>query len=135
MNAIAPIGYLGTLNAAPRRESWGRLYHRISAGDRRNWSGKTNTLAHRVAHLMVSGADPRRILLMTFTRRAASQMAKRVERIACKVLGDGAGVLADALTWAGTFHGIGHASSAIAPTSSDSTPPLPSMTGRTRPTG
>jgi putative SOS response-associated peptidase YedK len=34
-------------------------------------------------------------------------MAKRVERIARKVLGDGAGVLSDALTWAGTFHGIG----------------------------
>ena len=35
-------------------------------------SGKTNTLAHRVAHLIVQGADPRRILLMTFSRRAAS---------------------------------------------------------------
>src|SRR5258705_4360946 len=32
-------------------------------------SGKTNTLAHRVAHLIVNGADPRRILLMTFSRR------------------------------------------------------------------
>ncbi len=37
-------------------------------------SGKTNTLAHRVAHLIVNGADPRRILLMTFSRRAASEM-------------------------------------------------------------
>lgn len=35
-------------------------------------SGKTNTLAHRVAHLIVKGADPRRILLMTFSRRAAA---------------------------------------------------------------
>src|SRR5688572_19036233 len=34
-------------------------------------SGKTNTLAHRVAHLMVSGADPRRMMLLTFSRRAA----------------------------------------------------------------
>src|SRR5690348_10295493 len=48
-------------------------------------SGKTNTLAHRVAHLIVSGADPRRILLMTFSRRAASEMSKRVERIARKL--------------------------------------------------
>jgi DNA helicase-2/ATP-dependent DNA helicase PcrA len=48
-------------------------------------SGKTNTLAHRVAHLIVQGADPRRILLMTFSRRAASEMTKRVERIARKV--------------------------------------------------
>src|SRR5437868_7565594 len=70
-------------------------------------SGKTNTLAHRVAHLIVNGADPRRILLMTFSRRAASEMTKRVERIARKVMGDNAGVMTDALAWAGTFHGIG----------------------------
>src|SRR5437868_1181409 len=70
-------------------------------------SGKTNTLAHRVAHLIVNGADPRRILLMTFSRRAASEMTKRVERIARKVLGDSAGIMTDALQWAGTFHGIG----------------------------
>jgi DNA helicase II / ATP-dependent DNA helicase PcrA len=42
-------------------------------------SGKTNTLAHRVAHLVVSGADPRRILLLTFSRRAAAEIARRVE--------------------------------------------------------
>ena len=70
-------------------------------------SGKTNTLAHRVAHLIVHGADPRRILLMTFSRRAAAEMTGRVERIARRVLGDKAGVMTDALTWAGTFHGIG----------------------------
>ncbi|TIT02241.1 ATP-dependent helicase [Mesorhizobium sp.] len=70
-------------------------------------SGKTSTLAHRVAHLIVRGADPRRILLMTFSRRAASEMAKRVERIAGEVLGRDASVITDALTWAGTFHGIG----------------------------
>jgi DNA helicase-2/ATP-dependent DNA helicase PcrA len=70
-------------------------------------SGKTNALAHRVAHLIVNGADPRRMLLMTFSRRAASEMTKRVERIARKVMGDNAGVMTDALTWSGTFHGIG----------------------------
>jgi DNA helicase-2/ATP-dependent DNA helicase PcrA len=70
-------------------------------------SGKTNTLAHRVAHLIVNGADPRRILLMTFSRRAAAEMTRRVERIARKVMGDNAGVMTDALSWAGTFHGIG----------------------------
>ena len=37
-------------------------------------SGKTNTLAHRVAHLVINGADPHRILLLTFTRRAAAEM-------------------------------------------------------------
>ncbi len=69
-------------------------------------SGKTNTLAHRVAHLIVNGADPRRILLMTFSRRAASEMARRVQRICRQVLGDNAAVMTDALAWAGTFHGI-----------------------------
>ncbi len=70
-------------------------------------SGKTNTLAHRVAHLIANGADPRRILLLTFSRRAASEMARRVERIAGKILGITSGAVSDALTWAGTFHGIG----------------------------
>jgi DNA helicase II / ATP-dependent DNA helicase PcrA len=70
-------------------------------------SGKTNTLAHRVAHLIVNGADPTRILLMTFSRRAASDMIGRVERIVRKAAGDNARVMAQALTWAGTFHGIG----------------------------
>jgi superfamily I DNA/RNA helicase len=50
-------------------------------------SGKTNTLAHRVAHLIVNGADPHRILLMTFSRRAAAEMSRRVERICRQVIG------------------------------------------------
>ncbi|MBV8426994.1 MAG: ATP-dependent helicase [Hyphomicrobiales bacterium] len=70
-------------------------------------SGKTDTLAHRVAHLLVNGADPRRILLMTFSRRAAAEMIRRVERIARRVLGDSAQAFVRSLSWAGTFHGIG----------------------------
>lgn len=70
-------------------------------------SGKTNTLAHRVAHLILKGADPRRILLMTFSRRAASEMGRRVERICAQILGAKSGILTDALSWSGTFHGIG----------------------------
>ncbi|CAD7032323.1 ATP-dependent helicase [Pseudorhizobium endolithicum] len=70
-------------------------------------SGKTNTLAHRVAHLIVNGADPRRILLMTFSRRAAGEMTRRVERICRQVLGENAAIMTGALAWAGTFHGIG----------------------------
>ena len=50
-------------------------------------SGKTNTLAHRVAHLIGKGADPRRIMLLTFSRRAAAEMQRRVERISSEVLG------------------------------------------------
>ena len=51
-------------------------------------SGKTNTLAHRVAHLIVNGADPGRILLLTFSRRAAAEMERRVERIVAAALGE-----------------------------------------------
>uniref|UniRef100_Q07ML6 DNA 3'-5' helicase n=1 Tax=Rhodopseudomonas palustris (strain BisA53) TaxID=316055 RepID=Q07ML6_RHOP5 len=70
-------------------------------------SGKTNTLAHRVAHLLVHGADPRRLLLMTFSRRAASEMIRRVERIARKAIGEPAAIMTGAMSWAGTFHGVG----------------------------
>ncbi|MGY2909187.1 ATP-dependent helicase [Bradyrhizobium sp. URHC0002] len=112
MLASTAASYLETLNPEQRRavehgvcgNSHVGLPLLVIAGA---GSGKTNTLAHRVAHLIVSGADPRRILLMTFSRRAASEMAKRVERIARKVLGADAGIMTDALSWAGTFHGIG----------------------------
>lgn len=44
-------------------------------------SGKTNTLAHRVGCLIASGVDPSSILLLTFSRRAAAEMSRRVEGI------------------------------------------------------
>ena len=112
MLAKAAASYLDTLNAEQRRA----VEHGVDANSHVGrpllviagaGSGKTNTLAHRVAHLIVHGADPRRILLMTFSRRAAGEMAQRVERIARKVLGDKASIMTDALNWAGTFHGIG----------------------------
>jgi DNA helicase-2/ATP-dependent DNA helicase PcrA len=105
--------YLETLNPEQRRA----VEHGVRAQDcapgrpllviAGAGSGKTNTLAHRVAHLIVNGAGPRRILLMTFSRRAAAEMTRRVERIAP---GDGrrADIMTDA-GWAGTFHGIGAA--------------------------
>jgi DNA helicase-2/ATP-dependent DNA helicase PcrA len=70
-------------------------------------SGKTNTLAHRVAHLVVSGVDPRRIMLLTFSRRAAAEMHRRVERITAKALGPKASPTANTLNWSGTFHAVG----------------------------
>jgi DNA helicase-2/ATP-dependent DNA helicase PcrA len=70
-------------------------------------TGKTHTLAHRVAHLIVCGVDPRRILLLTFSRRAAAEMNRRVERIAGRVIGAGGHALSQALIWSGTFHAIG----------------------------
>src|SRR5229473_1940769 len=108
-----PVAYLEKLNSEQRRA--------VEHGVRENacapavpllviagaGSGKTNTLAHRVAHFIVNGADPRRILLMTFSRRAAAEMTRRVERICSHVLGPNAGMMTGALAWAGTFHGIG----------------------------
>src|SRR3974390_2582285 len=70
-------------------------------------SGKTNTLAHRVAHLIMNGLDPRRIMLLTFSRRAATEMRRRVERIVANVVGSNAKGMTEALTWSGTFHAIG----------------------------
>ena len=108
---LSAAAYLGKLNSEQRRavehgvggaSVGGPLLVIAGAG-----SGKTNTLAHRVAHLIATGADPRRILLMTFSRRAASEMCGRVQRICAEALGAKSGVLVDALAWSGTFHGIG----------------------------
>jgi len=68
-------------------------------------SGKTNTLAHRVARLIMGGADPQRILLLTFSRRAANEMSQRAGNVLQLIMGGSNGTLT--LPWAGTFHGIG----------------------------
>ena len=64
-------------------------------------TGKTTTLAHRLAQLVIGGADPRRILLLTFSRRAAQEMTRRAQGVVAQAAGR-----AD-LPWAGTFHAIG----------------------------
>jgi DNA helicase-2/ATP-dependent DNA helicase PcrA len=66
-------------------------------------TGKTKTVAHRVAHLVANGADPERIVLLTFSRKAAGEMTGRVRRIAASVLKN----QKVHLPWAGTFHHIG----------------------------
>ncbi|PQP02256.1 ATP-dependent DNA helicase [Massilia phosphatilytica] len=68
-------------------------------------SGKTNTLAHRVAKLILAGSDPQRILLLTFSRRAAGEMGQRAAGVLQRVLGTSTAV--GSLPWAGTFHSIG----------------------------
>jgi DNA helicase-2/ATP-dependent DNA helicase PcrA len=70
-------------------------------------TGKTNTLAHRVAHLLAEGADPDRLLLLTFSRRAADEMCKRVQRIASLVSARHARLVSGGFAWAGTFHSVG----------------------------
>ena len=68
-------------------------------------TGKTNTLAHRVAHLVLHGVAPERILMLTFTRRAAAEMRRRAADI---VRGASGGAVHERLTWSGTFHAIGN---------------------------
>jgi DNA helicase-2/ATP-dependent DNA helicase PcrA len=63
-------------------------------------TGKTNTLAHRVAHLIAEGTNPQRILLLTFSRRAAIEMTRRAQRIVGEM------ATAVRLPWSGTFHSI-----------------------------
>src|SRR5262252_389564 len=98
--------YLATLNPEQRHavEHSGDQPLLIIAGA---GSGKTDTLAHRVAHLIVQRADPRRMMLLTFSRRAAAEMSRRVERIATRVMPEHGRLMVDALTWSGTFHAIG----------------------------
>ncbi|CAN5811636.1 ATP-dependent helicase [soil metagenome] len=67
-------------------------------------TGKTTTLASRVAWLLSEGVRPERMLLLTFSRRAAREMTSRAERIACAA---DAGVDASRV-WSGTFHAIGN---------------------------
>ncbi len=71
-------------------------------------TGKTMTLAHRVAHLLVQGVDPERLLLLTFTRRAAQEMTRRVEAIVRRALGENGKSMParGMLPWSGTFHAV-----------------------------
>jgi len=75
-------------------------------------TGKTDTLAHRVAHLAIHGVDPGRILMLTFTRRAATEMRRRAHEIAKKALNEALGGISQAisqrLSWSGTFHSVGN---------------------------
>ena len=100
-----PDDPLAALNDAQRQA----VEHGVKDGDTRPLlivagagSGKTNTLAHRVAHLIRHGADPARILLLTFSRRAAQEMERRAETV---LAGVQRGVVS--LPWSGTFHSIG----------------------------
>ena len=62
-------------------------------------SGKTRTLTYRVAYLLEQGIPPERILLLTFTNKAAKEMMRRVADLLGQEL---------ASLWGGTFHSIGN---------------------------
>ena len=116
MSLAAPLqtDYLAVLNDAQRKAaaygqassagcfSAGPLLVIAGAG-----TGKTMTLAHRVAHLVMQGVNPERILLLTFTRRAAQEMTRRVEGIVRQSMGaTNTGGQSGMLPWSGTFHSI-----------------------------
>lgn len=69
-------------------------------------TGKTLTLASRLAHLVAQGADPQRVLLMTFSRRAAAEMARRAATLLHQHLGLPPGTPPPVLPWCGTFHSV-----------------------------
>ena len=69
-------------------------------------TGKTMTLAHRVAHLIIEGVSPERILLLTFTRRAAQEMTRRVENIVHASARQSSPLPSGGLPWSGTFHSV-----------------------------
>src|SRR4029453_3191696 len=97
---------LATLNPAQRRAAAADdrpLLIVAGAG-----TGKTQTLAHRVAALIARGTDPRRILLLTFSRRAAQEMTRRALRLLARRPASASSSSEAALPWAGTFHAIAH---------------------------
>ncbi len=102
----ADIADLAGLNAAQRRAAehppaGGPLLVVAGAG-----TGKTLTLAARVAWLARQGVDPQRLLLITFSRRAAAEMAQRAGTLLHRVLGLPAQTPPPQLPWCGTFHSV-----------------------------
>jgi len=111
LQEIPIAAYLSGLNEAQREAATYGAGSHTAAGPllviAGAGSGKTNTLAHRVAHLLAEGADPDRILLLTFSRRAADEMTRRVQRIASQVSPRHARLVSAGFAWSGTFHSIG----------------------------
>ncbi len=107
-----PVGASSVSRSASQREAGGvdagPLLIIAGAG-----TGKTSTVAHRVAWLLLQGVAPERVALLTFTRRAAQELLARAERIARAALesAGSAGAFhpnAVRLMWSGTFHAVGN---------------------------
>jgi DNA helicase II / ATP-dependent DNA helicase PcrA len=75
-------------------------------------TGKTSTLAHRAAHLVLNGVDPARVLMLTFTLRAAQEVIHRTQSIVAQVMADrgkmGDRSVQSRLLWSGTYHSVGN---------------------------
>ena len=90
-------GFLDELNDEQRRVAeagGGPLLVLAGAG-----TGKTRTLVYRAAHLLSQGVEPERLLMLTFTNRAAKEMTERLTQLVSVV---------EERLWAGTFHRIGN---------------------------
>ncbi|MEP7056937.1 MAG: ATP-dependent helicase [Caldimonas sp.] len=103
-----------TLNAAQRDA----VEHGIDAAGHRGPAllviagagcGKTLTLASRVTRIVLAGADPQRILMLTFSRRAAKEMESRVGRALHRAFGLASTQRMPTMPWSGTFHSVGAA--------------------------
>ena len=104
-SGTAGADVFGELNAQQREavmHGSGALLVIAGAG-----SGKTLTLAARVARLVLDGADPQRLMLLTFSRRAAQEMQHRAGLLLHRALGLHERQRAPALPWSGTFHSVG----------------------------
>ncbi len=97
----------GTIPATEKGVDAGPLLILAGAG-----TGKTNTLAHRAAHLVLNGVDPARIMMLTFTRRASQEMIRRTQQIVGETLAErgkmGDRSVVSRLLWSGTFHSVGN---------------------------
>ncbi len=89
-------GYLSALNDAQREavEYLGGPELVIAGAG----SGKTRVLTYKIVHLLAQGHDPRRILALTFTNKAAREMRERIEALV--------GSEVASRLWMGTFHSI-----------------------------
>lgn len=101
--AVAPPDRLADLNQDQRAavESPAEAPLLVIAGA---GTGKTHTLSHRVAELILGGADPDRVLLLTFSRRAAEELGRRARSIVRRA---DPRLSTVSLGWSGTFHGVG----------------------------
>ena len=106
ISGMSDVSYLEQLNPQQHAAvTHGREPLLVVAGA---GTGKTRTLTHRVAHLLVKGEDPASMMLLTFSRRAAAQMTRRARDIAAHALRVEKRHGAITLPYSGTFHALAH---------------------------